>query len=93
VRLFFQPVGNAGDSVLAERHMKVEEQAKALVCQAKIRQKPLLVNRCENLDGLDLHLHFVDDQIGPEPGVDPDVLGDDRDRLLALTRRQRAMQT
>ena len=38
----------------------------------------------KNLDGLDLHDHFVfDDQIGPEPGVDADVLLDYRDRLLA----------
>jgi hypothetical protein len=44
----------------------------------------LLVNGSQRFDGLDLQNHFVfDDQIGAEPGVDPDVLVGYGDGLLS----------
>jgi len=42
------------------------------------------VNRSEKLYGFHFHDHLVpDDQVGPESGVDADVLIDHRNRLLS----------
>ena len=93
-RIFLQSIYDAGNAVLDERHLEVDQQPEALVRETEVSEELLLVNRVEHLDGLDFHDHFVfDDQIGPESGIDSDGLIDDRDRLLALTLRRRAMQT
>jgi hypothetical protein len=83
VRIFIQPVDDARDTVLDESHLEVDEKAEALVGEPEVGQKLLLVNRSEKLDGFHFHDHLVlDDQVGPESGVDADALIDHRDRLL-----------
>ena len=53
--------------------LKVDEQAKPLVRQPQVGQKLLFVNRREDFDRFDLDNHpILDDQVRPEPGVDPD---------------------
>jgi hypothetical protein len=75
VKIVFEPVNNASDAVFDEGYLEVDEQAKALVGEPEIGQKLLLVDRGEQLDGFDFHDDLVfDDQIGPESGVDADIL-------------------
>jgi hypothetical protein len=80
----FEAVDNAGDAVLDECHLKVDEQAEALVGQAEIGQELLLMDQSEQFYGLDFDDDFIlDNQICAEPGVDTDVLVDHWDRMLA----------
>ncbi len=83
VRVFFEPIDDAENAVLDERHLEVDEQAKAFVGEPKVCQKLLLVNRGEEFDGLHFYDYFIfHDQIGPESGVDADILIDHWHRLL-----------
>ena len=57
---------------------------KTLVGQTQIGQKLFSVNRREDLDRFDLNDHpILDDQVRPEPRVDPDCPVDHGDGLLA----------
>ena len=69
---------------LISRHLEADRQPKALVGEAKIGEKLLLVDREERLDGFDFDDDLVfDDQICAEAGVDTNLLIDRRNRLLA----------
>ncbi len=75
MRIFFQPIDHPRDAVFDRRHVKVDEQAKTLVREPKISQKLLLVNRGNLLHRFDFYDNLVfHDQIGPESGVDADIL-------------------
>jgi hypothetical protein len=83
VRIFFEPIDDAGNAIFDECHLEVDEQAQSLVGEPEIGQKLLPVNRSEDLDRFYFDNHLVfDDQIGPESGVDADILVDYWDRLL-----------
>jgi hypothetical protein len=78
-----QPVDNAGDAVPDRSHVEIDEQAEAFVGQPEIGQKLLLVDWGYQLNGFDCNDDLVfDHQIGPESGVDAEILIDHRDRLL-----------
>jgi len=55
VRIFFQPVDDAGNSVFDERHLEIDEQAQSLVGEPEVGQELLPVNRSEEFDGLHLY--------------------------------------
>ena len=69
VRIVFEPIDNARDTVFDEGHLEVDEQAKALVGEPEIGQELLFVDGSDQLDGFDFYddLTFYD-QIGP-PGT------------------------
>jgi hypothetical protein len=78
-----QPVDNAGDAVLDQRHIEIDEQAEAFVRQPEIGQELLLVDWGYQLDGFNFNDDLVfDHQIGSESGIDAEILIDHRDRLL-----------
>jgi hypothetical protein len=84
VRIVFESIHNARNAVLDEDHVKVDEQAKAFVRQAEIRQKLFPVDRSERLDGFDFDDYLVfHDEIGPEASIYTDTLIDHRNRLLS----------
>jgi hypothetical protein len=57
--------------------LEADRQPKALVGEAKIGEKLLLVDREERLDGFDFDDDLVfDDQMGPEAGLDTNELID-----------------
>src|SRR5437588_11145692 len=69
---------------------EVDRQAKPLAGETEIRQKLLLVDRSDQLDGFDFDDNLIfDDQIGLESGIDADILIDHRNRLLAHVRKPR----
>ena len=83
-RFFFQSVDDSRDAVLDQGCVTVDQQPKALVGEPQVGQELLFVHRGHNLDRLDLHDHLIlDDQVGPEPGVDPDGSLNHGDRRLA----------
>ena len=83
MRIFFEPIDDAGDAIFDERHLEVDEQPQSLVGEPEVGEKLLSVNRGEKFDGLHFNNHLIfDDQIGPETGVDADILVDHRDGLL-----------
>jgi hypothetical protein len=72
VRVFVQAVDDTGNTVLDQRRVEVDQQAKTLVGQPQIGQKLFSGNRRQDFDRFDLDDHPVlDNQVGPEPGVDP----------------------
>lgn len=84
VRLFFHAVDDAGNAVLDQCRVEVDEQAKPLVSQSQIGQKLLSVNRREDFDRFDLDDYpILDNQVRPEPSVDTDCPVDHWDCLLA----------
>ncbi len=84
VRLFFQSVDDTSNAVLDESGVEVDQQAKSFVGQPQVGEQLLSVNRCEDLNRLDLDDHLIlDDQVGPEPDVNPNRSIDHRDWLLS----------
>ena len=50
---FSQPIDNAGDAVLDQSHIEIDEQAKTFVGQSKIGQKLFFVDRGNQVDGFE----------------------------------------
>ena len=83
VRLFLQAIDDTGDAVRDQRRVEVDEQAKPLVPIAD-KSEAALVNGREDFDRFDLDDHPVlDNQVCPEPRVDPDCPVDHWDCLFA----------
>jgi len=82
--LFFQSIDDTENAVLGQRRVEIDRRSKSLVSQPQVGQKLLSVNRRENLDRFDLDDHPIrNNQVGPEPDVDPNRPIDHRDGLLA----------
>ena len=82
--IVFEPVHDSRDAVLNQRYVEVDQQAKPLVGEPEKRQKLLLVDWGDQLDGFDLDDNLIfDHQMGLESGVDTDILIGHRNRLLA----------
>ena len=79
-----EAVNDARDAVFDQRHVEVDQPAKPLAGETEIRQKLLLVDWGDQLDGFDLDDNLIfDHQMGLESGVDTDILIGHRNRLLA----------
>ena len=82
--IVFQSIDDSRNAIFDQRHVEVDQQAKTLVGQSEIGQQLLLVDRGQRLDRFDLHNDLVfDHQVGAEAGIDPDILIDHRNGLLA----------
>src|SRR2546426_8552024 len=83
VRSVRKSIHDAGDAVLEEGDVEVDEQSQTLIGQAQMSQELFLVNGCHGIDRFDLHHYLVlDDQVCAESHLDPDLLIDNRDRWL-----------
>jgi hypothetical protein len=78
VESFLESIDDSGDAMFNQGDVKVDEQPQPLVGQLQISQKLLLVYRCDSLQRLDLHEHFV---LHHEVCVKPQAM---RSRMLSL---------
>src|SRR5437899_9222844 len=77
VRSVRKSIHDAGDAVLDEGDVEVDEQSQTLIGQAQMSQELFLVNGCHGIDRFDLHNYLVlDDQVCAESHLDPDLLID-----------------